>query len=224
MTTPSGAEAPVASAPAAPATVSERLRAATREIHAAAERRSFLAALLGGSLNLDAYARYLAQLARVYSALEARADRPDDPAPLGDRRLDRSATIDHDLAALGHPAWREEFPEHPATAAYADRIREVADAPEAARYLAHHYTRYLGDLSGGRIIAARVREHYGATDAELTFARFDGIGSPERYKRDYRTALDALDDRAAGALVDEAERAYALNIAIFDALDAESMR
>jgi heme oxygenase (biliverdin-producing, ferredoxin) len=62
-----------------------------------------------------------------------------------------------------------------------------------AEYVAHHYTRYLGDLSGGQVIGAMIERHYGATPEQLTFFSFEGIEKPVPYKREYRTALDALE-------------------------------
>ena len=84
-----------------------------------------------------------------------------------------------------------------------------------------HYTRYLGDLSGGQVVAHRMREHYGVDDSGLTFYNFEGIDKLKRYKDDYRARLDALplDADAVDRLVDEALAAFAHNQAVFGDLD-----
>ncbi len=201
--------------------VAALLREATEAQHRAAESRPFMTALMGGELDLTAYALYLAQFARVYAALESRVARPSDPAVLLDRRLDRAGAIDADLRALGAGDWRMSLPVLPATAAYAERLTAIA-RDEPLRLVAHHYTRYLGDLSGGQVMATMLRRHYGATDEQLTFFRFDDLGPLVPYKRGYREALDGLqlaeDEREV--LVSEARAAFDANTAIFDELSA----
>lgn len=199
-----------------------RLRQATSAEHRDAETRSFVTRMMGGELDLARYVAYVAQFARVYRALEARSARPGDPTFINDRALHRSAAICSDLEALGSPDWETSHPVMPSTAAYVDRIESVSD--DLPRYIAHHYTRYLGDLSGGQAIAKRVAEHYGATENQLTFYRFDGIERPGPYKIAYRSGLDALDLGAEDekALIEEAKLAFRLNTDVFVALGTSS--
>jgi len=50
----------------------------------------------------------------------------------------------------------------PALQVYLDRLTEcAANETMAPRLLAHAYVRYLGDLSGGQVIGARLRKAYG---------------------------------------------------------------
>lgn len=50
----------------------------------------------------------------------------------------------------------------PVLAVYLDRLRGLSASQDSApRLLAHAYVRYLGDLSGGQIIGARLRKAYG---------------------------------------------------------------
>jgi len=206
----------------APATLSALLRSATADQHQRAETRPFISDLMGGKLSLAAFIEYTAQLAYVYEALEAR-DVSRDPAPLDDPRLARMASIESDLTALGAGDWRVTHPALPSTAAYAARLRELADG-RCAEYLAHHYTRYLGDLSGGQAIGAMIARHYGATPEQLAFFRFEGIEKPVVYKREYREALDALELTAEEreAVVAEARAAFDFNAAIFDELGSRA--
>jgi len=197
--------------------LSSRLRAETLAEHEHAERRPFIAQLMRGELTLGDYTRYLAQLSYVYEALEARTSRPGEPAALNDPRLHRSAAIANDLRALGVVDATAEHPPLAATLAYADRIRA---AGEAHLFLAHHYTRYLGDLSGGQVVATMIARHYGATPEQLTFSRFEFIDKPVVFKREYREMLDRINltDEQSDLLVEETKEAYRANSALFDAL------
>ncbi|QAY73647.1 biliverdin-producing heme oxygenase [Agromyces protaetiae] len=203
-----------------PADVAALVRAATAEDHRNAETRGFITALMGGELSLADYTRYLAQFAWVYEALESRGHRVGDPE-IFDPKLDRLAAIEADLAALGAADWRETHPPLAATTAYTTHLHDLLD--NDVRYLAHHYTRYLGDLSGGQAIAALVARHYGATPEQLRFYDF-GLGDegPVRYKRRYREAMNALalEPEQIDALVGEARASFRLNGAIFEALGA----
>ncbi|WP_205649326.1 heme oxygenase (biliverdin-producing) [Agromyces sp. LHK192] len=201
-----------------PLDIATIVREATADDHRNAETRGFVTRLMGGELSLADYTAYLAQFAWVYEALEERGSRVGDPAVF-DPKLARFAAIEADLAALGAADWRRTHPALPATAAYAMHLRSVSD--DDVRYLAHHYTRYLGDLSGGQAIAALVARHYGATAEQLSFYDFDlGDEGPVRYKRRYREAMNALalDADQVDVLIDEARASFRMNGAIFEAL------
>lgn len=200
-----------------PVDVAALVRAASADDHRAAETRGFITALMRGELSLAEYTRYLAQLAWVYDALEGRGSRADDPAVF-DPALARMDAIDADLAALGASDWRERHVPLPETAAYATHLRMIAD--DDVRYLAHHYTRYLGDLSGGQAIAALVARHYGATPEQLGFYRFQIADGVMRYKRRYRDAMNALalTPDEIEVLIAEVRESFRLNSAIFGAL------
>ncbi|MGX5697838.1 biliverdin-producing heme oxygenase [Agromyces soli] len=203
-----------------PLDVAALVRAASADDHRATESRGFIVELMRGRRSLDDYTRYLAQLAWVYEALEARGIRADDPAVF-DPALARMPAIESDLAALGAADWRDSHPALPATAEYAAHLRDIAD--DDVRYLAHHYTRYLGDLSGGQAIAALVARHYAATPEQLGFYDFDlGDEGPVHYKRRYREAMNALalEPRQVDALIEEVRASFRYNGAIFEALEA----
>ena len=198
--------------------LSTRIREATAAEHRAAESRGFITALMEGDYDLATYAVYLTQLAHVYRALESRESSAADPALIRDDRLTRLPSITADLRALGLAAWTAEAP-MASTLAYVARLEEAA-AGDAPRYLAHHYTRYLGDLSGGQAIGARMKSLYGASDEQLSFYRFEQIPAGPRYKNEYRAAMDAVGftPEQEDAFVDEALVAFRLNGAVFDEL------
>lgn len=205
---------------AEPLDVAALVRAASADDHKAAESRGYIVQLMGGELSLEEYTRYLAQFGWVYEALEERGSRDGDPAVF-DPELARMAAIEADLAALGAADWRTSHPALPATAEYAAHLRAVSD--DDVRYLAHHYTRYLGDLSGGQAIARLVARHYGATPDQLSFYRFDiAENGVVRYKRGYREAMNdlALAPEQVDLLIAEVRTSFRMNSAIFEALSA----
>jgi heme oxygenase len=200
-----------------------RLRADSATIHRQTEEEAFIVELLAGRRRLADYAALAAQLRWIYEALEqevsaARASAPVRVAALFDPRLDRLGALDHDLRALNGAAPFAHAAPLTETAAYVDRIHAAADPWPTL--LAHHYVRYLGDLSGGQIVADRLRHHYGIGDDALTFYAFDGIGSKGGFKTRYREGLDAvLADPAIYVVTrDEVIAAYAANREIFAAL------
>ena len=138
-------------------------------------------------------------------------------ADLLDPQLERLPSIEADLASLVPAVGLDTAPGAlPATREYAARIRAAA-AEDPARLVAHHYLRYLGDLSGGLAIGKLVSRHYGIAQEHLSMWNFHGIEKPKVYKDHYRAKLDAyaVDDARADALVDEAASGFVLNRALF---------
>lgn len=107
----------------------------------------------------------------------------------------------------------------PATAAYAAKLRE---SHTAEMMVAHHYVRYLGDLSGGQIIAVMLKRHYQVPKDALHFYRFDGIPKPKPYKDAYRAALNTLPATAEQCeqILDHAVSAFHLIEAVFSDIGA----
>ncbi|WP_432135714.1 MULTISPECIES: heme oxygenase (biliverdin-producing) [unclassified Streptomyces] len=203
------------------------IRTASHEQHTEAETSPFMSALLGGRLPVKAYTRYTEQLWFVYEALEAGAERlAADPVagPFIRPELFRLRALERDLAHLRGPGRRSAPTALPATRAYAGRVRECAERWPAG-YVAHHYTRYLGDLSGGQFIRDRAERTWGfARKGDgVRFYVFESIASPAAFKREYRALLDAMpaDDMEKQRVVAECRRAFTLNTAVFRALGEE---
>lgn len=214
--------------PAAATPFSTLIRTASHEAHTQAENAPFMGELLGGKLGVEAYRRYTEQLWFVYRALEEGAEAlASDPVagPFVRGDLFRVPALERDLDHLhGGADWRAGLAPLPATAAYADRVAEVArDWPGG--YVAHHYTRYLGDLSGGQIIRGTAEKTWGfARKGDgVRFYVFEGIANPAAFKREYRALLDAIaaDDLEKQRIVDECKRAFALNTCVFHDLGAQ---
>jgi heme oxygenase (biliverdin-producing, ferredoxin) len=203
------------------------IRTASHEQHVEAETSTFMSDLLGGRLGVDAYARYTEQLWFVYEALEGGAERlASDPVagPFVRPELFRLAALERDLAHLRGPGWRAGLSALPATSAYADRVRECAERWPGG-YVAHHYTRYLGDLSGGQIIRDRAEKTWGFAKKGdgVRFYVYEDVSNPAAFKRGYRELLDAVavDELEKQRIITECKRAFALNTAVFRALGEE---
>jgi heme oxygenase len=178
--------------------------------------------LFDGTLTVDDYTRWHAQQYFVYEAIEAAAARfADDPVagPFVFPELARVPAIEADLRFLMGPKWRSGIEPLPATKAYVDRINEVA-ADWPGGYIAHAYTRYLGDLSGGQAFGKAARRNYGFEDAGASFYDFADIKSPKDFKDEYRSRLDAADLTEAdqARVIEEVLLAYDHNGAVLAAL------
>jgi heme oxygenase (biliverdin-producing, ferredoxin) len=201
------------------------LRAGTAEAHEAAESEAFVHHLLAGHLDRDAYARMLAQLHPVYVALAAPAPAvAADPTVAALRACapDRVGALEADLEDLLGADWQERHPPLDATRAYVDRLRVAAhDVPA---FVAHHYTRVLGDLAGGQVIRdAAVRSYGVPVGAGTRFLTHGGPDPLPHTRTAYRAALDATgwDDDTVAACVDEARVAFGHNRALLAALAVE---
>ncbi|MFB6616793.1 heme oxygenase (biliverdin-producing) [Streptomyces sp. NPDC085524] len=206
---------------------STAIRVASHQQHTEAETSTFMSDLLGGRLGVDAYTRYTEQLWFVYRALEDAAESlRDDPVagPFIRPELMRVAEIERDLAHLLGPDWRGAVSALPATEAYAARVARCA-AEWPGGYVAHHYTRYLGDLSGGQIIRDKAERTWGfeRKGDGVRFYVFADISNPAAFKRVYRELLDSIaaDDLEKQRIIDECKRAFDFNGAVFRELGEE---
>jgi heme oxygenase len=146
--------------------------------------------MLKGRAGRDGYALFLFNLAPAYRFLEEGLRRHrGDPrlAGLVAPELFRHATIVDDLAALVREDARQPA-RLPAGQAYAARVA----AADPARLIAHAYVRYLGDLSGGRILGRLLARAPGIGAHALGFYDFPAIADPERFRDDYRRRIDRL--------------------------------
>ncbi|MFA5607127.1 MAG: biliverdin-producing heme oxygenase [Leucobacter sp.] len=190
--------------------------------HSDSEGSTFMEDIMRGIGTLQDYVDLVAQHYFMYEALDAAtAQVAADPAFAGfhDRGLDRMASLERDLVHLIGDDWRDQISPVPATEAYAQRIREVGEEGWVAGVVAHHYTRYLGDLSGGQMIAKRVARQHGFEQDGIAFYDFAGLGSLAEFKERYREALDRLGVELSAEeqarMLDEVRVAYGFNTAVF---------
>ena len=197
--------------------LSVRLRTGTRADHDAAQGSGFLDALADGRLPREAYADLGAQHWFIYETLEQAALAMIDDPVAGAfvlPELTRLPALSDDLKFLLGAHWAERIVASPATIAYQNRLRLVAfDRPSA--FVAHHYTRYLGDLSGGQFLGPAIARSYRLQGDGHRFFVFEGV-RPPAFRTRYRNMLDAIAWPPAedAAFVAEVSAAYRLNIAV----------
>jgi heme oxygenase (biliverdin-producing, ferredoxin) len=202
--------------------LSTAMRDGSKVEHEAAENSSFMSELLAGRVSEAGYAAYLLRLRAVYATLEETGRAlVDDPiaSAVVDPGLERLAAIDADLAHWG-PGQTLALEDSPAATAYVERLRE--SATWGGLFVAHHYTRYLGDLSGGQAIGRILDREFGLGGRGIAFYDFPAVPKPKPYKDSYRARLDALDATAdeKARVVSEVQTAFRLNRGLFAELGA----
>lgn len=199
------------------------LRQRSSGAHSASEGEGFMSGLLKGEGTRDDYVALVAQHYFIYRALEAAADRMSaDPiaAPFITDRLTRLPALEADLEFLIGPDWAEQIRPLPTAERYVARINEVGSTWPGG-FIAHHYTRYLGDLSGGIFIGRVMQRRFGFETNGVGFYIFDDIADPRAFKDVYREQLDAVpwDDDERERVVEEVLRAYQFNTELFQDLE-----
>ncbi|MDI2099053.1 heme oxygenase (biliverdin-producing) [Ruicaihuangia caeni] len=204
--------------------LAQAIRERSWKSHGASEGAGFMARLLKGHATRDDYTALVVQHFYMYDALEAAAAQlsghPEFEA-VNDARLRRMPAIEADLAHLMGEGWRTRISPVASVTRYAARIREVAAQGWAGGVIAHHYTRYLGDLSGGQHIKRVMQRHFDLGDDGVRFYIFD-IDDIDAFKNGYRAELDRMpwDDAEFERVVDETLAAYQFNTDVFVDLEA----
>ena len=198
------------------------LKEGTKKSHSAAENTKFVAAFLRGVVDEESYRKLIKDFYFVYSALEEEFTRlNEDPILMcvNFPELWRINFLKEDLRYYYGPNWNTIIRPSEACIRYVERIHEVADSNEPYLLVGHHYTRYLGDLSGGQILKNIAEKAMDLPkDVGLAFYEFDDIADKKEFKNKYREALDTIttDSSVINAIVTEANYAFRLNMYMFD--------
>ena len=201
-----------------------QIKEGTKKSHSAAENTSFVASFLRGVVSKESYKKLICDLYFVYSAMEEEVDNLKDHPIIGQLQLsdlNRVNALEQDLRFYYGPIWRSLVTPSEACNQYVNRIREVAkNEPELL--VSHHYTRYLGDLSGGQILKGIAEKALALGDGQgLKFYDFEKIEDPKAYKAGYKGILNNLpiDQNQADAIIEEANYAFKLNMDMFNSLE-----
>lgn len=183
------------------------------------EGAAFMTSLMTGSGSRDDYVAMISQHYFVYEALEdVAATMAGDPvaAPFISAKLTRLPAIEEDLRFLVGDDWRERIVPLPSTTAYVERIRTVA-AGWSGGFVAHHYTRYLGDLSGCAIVRTLLQRRFGFETNGVGFFLYGEIATPSAFRAVYREQLDAAgwDEAERERVIAEVAEAYRLTTELF---------
>lgn len=209
--------------------LANRLREGTQKSHTAAENTAFMKCFLKGIVETVPFRKLLANLYLVYSTLEEEFRRHQQHPIVGKlhfQELNRQQNLEQDLAFYYGENWRSEIVPLKAGQAYVDRLKEISNT-DPALLIAHSYTRYMGDLSGGQALKHIVRSALDLPDERgTTFYEFDQLPTVEAkkdFKDKYRQALDSLevDEETVERIVEEANYAFTLNRNVVDELEAD---
>jgi heme oxygenase len=206
----------------APADLTEILRIRTQALHTRAERSGVINDILHGRATRYAYALLLRNLLPAYETMEQGLERLRAQPGIGAvarRELYRAEALEADLRALHGDQWQQSLPLLPEGEQYRRRVAEAADG-DGARLIAHAYTRYLGDLSGGQIMKRLLARLLQLEPQQLSFHEFPGIADAGEFKRDFRQALNraAAESVDIDGVIEEAMAAFELNIAVSEAV------
>ena len=203
-----------------------QLREGTKKSHTMAENTGFVACFLKGVVEKTSYRKLIGDLYFVYKAMEEEIDRlvqEDHPIikHIGFKELFRRQTLEKDLEFYYGNNWLDQIKISESAQSYVNRIRLVAnESPELL--VGHHYTRYIGDLSGGQILKKIAKKALNLRgDDGLNFYEFKLIEDEKSFKKSYSETLNKLpiDQKIADNIIDEANEAFAYNMKMFRELE-----
>ncbi|MCH8475109.1 MAG: biliverdin-producing heme oxygenase [Opitutales bacterium] len=233
---------------------SRRVRQETKKIHTMAERCTFMRGFLRGAATKKSYRTYLAGFRKIYRTLEQCLERQRNHPVVKEfyfPELHRATAIEKDLAYFGGAQletsdpftenWCEKLRlrrwglgeplEHEASLkavfSYCQHLEKI-ESTNPAFLVPHAYTRYMGDLSGGQILARIAAKSMGLDPARggLSFYHFPEIQDHEAFKWEFRRRMDALEEHGpefTQNFIDETIQAFRLNIAFFETLKGNAL-
>ena len=211
-------------------TLSTRLKEGTKKSHNAAENTKFVAGFLRGVLHPEEYRKLITDFYYVYETMEERIQETKDPLASTLKqwgaKLFRTAFLNRDLRYYYGPMYRSMMTPSEACKTYCYRLNEIAEK-DPYLLIAHHYTRYIGDLSGGQILKGIAKKALNPPEGEgLHFYDFPMIDDAKAFKTDYRAVLDGLEvnEHQVNTLITEANYAFRLNMYIFDELQGDAKK
>jgi len=210
--------------------LSDALKQDTQDAHRRAETCEFMHAFMRGSVTKELYREFLGNMYYVYEAMEEEMEKHRDNAVLEmihfPAELDRVDAIDADLRFYYGDDWKTQFIQSEGGRNYVARIRELGqEQPELL--VAHHYTRYLGDISGGQTLKKKAQKSWDLEDPEdenkgIWFYYFPHVPDPNNFKRMYRARLNVIGEEnpdIATKIVEESNRVYDFNTDLFKEMD-----
>ncbi len=206
-----------------------KLREGTKKAHTMAENVGFVKCFLKGVVEKTSYRKLVSNLYFVYSAMEEEMERHHAHPVLSKiyfQQLNRKKTLEQDLCFYYGSNWREQVAPSPAAKAYVQHIREVS-ASQPELLVAHSYTRYLGDLSGGQILKKIAQRAMNLSEGQGTaFYEFKEIPDEKAFKAEYRRVLDELpvDEATVDQIVNEANATFGMNMKLFQELEGNLIK
>ena len=203
-------------------TFSKKIKKDTSKSHSMAENTGFVTNFLAGVVSKDSYKQLIADFYFIYTALEEQVEKfKDDPfiAPIAFDELKRVPALEKDCEFYWGENWRNTISPTDACKNYVKRVKKI----NAKFLVGHHYTRYLGDLSGGQILKNIANKSMNLNGEGLAFYEFENIPHAGNFKNRYRTALDNLPITWSDGelIINEANYAFKLNMDVFDEIGSK---
>lgn len=206
-----------------------KLRLGTKKAHTMAENVGFVKCFLKGVVEKNSYRKLVANFYFIYSAMEEEMEKHHEHpivSKINFTQLNRKHSLEQDLSYYFGANWREQVKLSPAGEAYVNRIREISQTqPELL--IAHSYTRYLGDLSGGQILKNIAVTAMNLSEGQGTaFYEFPEISDEKAFKAQYRQVLDEmpLNEPTCDRIVEEANDAFGMNMKMFQELEGNLIK
>lgn len=205
-----------------------KLREGTKKAHTAAENMGFIKCFLKGVVEKNSYRKLVSNFYFVYAAMEEEMERHREHPVVSKiyfPELHRKESLEQDLTYYYGGNWREQIAPSAAAKQYVERIREVSNtSPELL--VAHSYTRYIGDLSGGQILKGIAQRAMNLSEEGTAFYEFEQISDEKGFKAKYRANLDEMpvDEATADRIVQEAIDAFGLNMKLFQELEGNLIK
>lgn len=209
--------------------LAQKLREGTTKSHSMAENVSFVKSFLGGLVDKDSYRKLIANLYFVYQAMEEQIEQHKNHVAVNAiyfPQLCRKESLIKDLKYYYGDNWLNQIEPSPATQSYINRIRQISyNSPELL--IAHSYTRYIGDLSGGQILKKIAKNTMDLSDNDGTsFYDFDLIQDEMKFKNNYRDSINniPLSTKQIEQIIAEANTAFNLNMQMFQELNSNIIK
>jgi len=203
--------------------LSKQIREGTKKSHTMAENTGFITCFLKGVVEKKSYIRLLSDLYFIYSAMEEEFENHKSDTILRNiyyPELFRKKSLEKDLQYCLGIDWRDLITQTKSCKEYVARIKEVSKSNQDL-LIAHHYTRYIGDLSGGQLLKSIAQTALKVDDAGMNFYLFTDIPDEKEFKTNYRNVLDELpfDQHEIDDIIEEANYAFKLNMNVFNEIE-----
>uniref|UniRef100_A0A8B9GT80 heme oxygenase (biliverdin-producing) n=2 Tax=Astyanax mexicanus TaxID=7994 RepID=A0A8B9GT80_ASTMX len=196
----------------------KQIKEITKDAHVRAENTQLMLNYQKGQITQAQYKLLLCSLYEIYRVLEQEMDRnsrhPAVEPIYFPQELARVEALERDLEFFFGLQWRKRVTVPAATLRYAERLREIGrSSPNLL--VAHAYTRYLGDLSGGQVLGKITQKTMGLSGNEgVAFFSFPEVSSAHRFKQMYRSRMNSIElsEEERKKVLDEAVKAFEFNI------------
>lgn len=204
--------------------LAERFKTQTSETHNVLERHPFLVALCKEQLTPVQYFSHLIDLHCVYESLERALAYSQSKEPrlkeLSFSGLERATSIKQDMLC---PAFSGLYGSPSLQAKNYRKHLETLAKEHPLLLLAHVYTRYLGDLSGGMMLKKHIESQW---PQAINFYNFEvllqecAVESVKAFKDLFKAKLNSLEVTAKEQhdLIEEANVAFSLSGKLFDSI------